>query len=246
MKYAYIYAFGNREQVDFQVARIKDYANQNGFKILRKFNDYEGKSRGRGGREFRRMISIMKDRTVHYHYDEWFYTLLVFNLKALSQRFNDVLDLGLFDMGIHCVRTGKIYMLDHSSGMTTLQLRYEPSNWGQSFAPFGYGYTLNSGIVVGIVIDQRQAFIVRRIYNMYSTGLVSLRKITETINADPLMKSWETLSRSKIYRILKNPFYYKTITEDDKSRRVAYKPIVTRELFERVQEAFAVRNHNAS
>lgn len=102
-------------------------------------------------------------------------------------------------------------------------------------APFGYR---NNRETRSIDVDQSRAPILRRAYELYATGSHSLTALRQTI--------WEEsgvrINRAYLETVLKNPFYigqflWRGVTYDGN-----HEPLISIDLFQRVQAAFASRN----
>jgi hypothetical protein len=60
-----------------------------------------------------------------------------------------------------------------------------------------------------VIIDKKRAPYIKQAFELYATGLYSIKNITDILNK----KGFRTKSDKKVYkstmeRILKNPFYY--------------------------------------
>jgi site-specific DNA recombinase len=126
------------------------------------------------------------------------------------------------------------------------------------YAPVGYRN------IVGrrkIVIDEERAPYVIKAFNLFATGDYSLDDVWERIRAEGLtvrtprreerdMVPCRPISRSDLWRMLKNPFYYGqfywgkdgTLWDNrgiTKKGPRTYPPLITKDLFDKVQEIFA-------
>jgi hypothetical protein len=107
-----------------------------------------------------------------------------------------------------------------------------------SFAPLGY---LNEGRT--IVPDPAVAPIIRKIFEWYATGVYSLAEITRMAKAAGMVfrRSGNPVPRATIHKILHNRIYTGDFDFDGKTYRGRYEPIVSRELWERVQRRLGPR-----
>jgi len=111
--------------------------------------------------------------------------------------------------------------------------------WPQ-WAPLGY---LNDRKTRTIVVDKDRAPLIRKIFELYSTGAYSLSRLRETINFLGLTgKKKETLSISNYHYILKNPIYYGLIRYNGETYEGTHEPIITKKLFDKCQEAMNQRS----
>ncbi len=80
-------------------------------------------------------------------------------------------------------------------------------------------------------------------FELYGTGNYSLRETTSLVNREGLRtRKGYRLSKSTAEKTLKDPIHCGDFRWDGRVYRGTHKPIITRELFDRVQETFA--NHN--
>jgi hypothetical protein len=102
-----------------------------------------------------------------------------------------------------------------------------------SFAPLGY---VNEGRT--IVPDPAIAPIIRKIFEWYATGEYSLAEVTKMAKAAGMVfrKSGNPVPKATIHKILHNRIYTRDFDFDGKTYRGRYEPIVSRELWEQVQQ----------
>ncbi|MBI4226364.1 recombinase family protein [Candidatus Roizmanbacteria bacterium] len=75
--------------------------------------------------------------------------------------------------------------------------------------------------------------IVKRMFELYSTGSYSIEKLREWLqDKNILSKNGNIISFSKIHNILTNPFYYGLIRWHGQSKTGKHIPLITKELFE--------------
>ena len=109
-------------------------------------------------------------------------------------------------------------------------------NW----APVGY---LNDHKSRAIIIDQEKASFIKKIFELYSTGNYSLRKLKTILDETELIgKKNAPLSVSQIQYILRNPFYYGIFRYDDEIYEGSHPPIITKRLFKKVQNVLKQRH----
>lgn len=105
-------------------------------------------------------------------------------------------------------------------------------------APYGYkNISLENGNKT-IVIDDTYAFYIRRAFELYATGHYSLRNLNEQLYKDGFRtKSGKKIYRTAIEAMLKNIFYTGVFEFEGKVyENACHKPIISKELFYRVQE----------
>ncbi len=110
--------------------------------------------------------------------------------------------------------------------------------WPQ-WAPLGY---LNDRQTRTIIIDKDRAPLIKKIFELYSTGSYSLLRLRDTINSCGLTgKTKETLSVSNYQYMLKNPIYYGLIRFNGETYEGTHEPIITKKLFDKCQEVMQRR-----
>jgi len=109
-------------------------------------------------------------------------------------------------------------------------------------APLGY---LNAkvGISNNIIPDPEKASVVRRLFETYATGDYSIQDIANM--ADSLgLKSVNGIKipKSGMYKILRLPAYYGLYQHGGEFHQGSYEPLISKELFDRVQYVIEDRN----
>ena len=102
-------------------------------------------------------------------------------------------------------------------------------------APIGYLNNLESH---EIEPDPEQAALVRRLFEFYATGRYTITDLTKLAKKQGLQyrRSAKTIGRSAVYHTLTNPVYYGMIRWKGESIVGRHEPLITRKLFERVQD----------
>lgn len=106
-----------------------------------------------------------------------------------------------------------------------------------SFAPLGYVNVESNG-KRSIAPDPTLAPLVRQLFEWYATGLYSLLEISQKIREEGLnyRKTEARIPKSVVHKILKNPIYYGDFIWAGKEYRGKFEPIISKELYDRVQE----------
>ena len=105
--------------------------------------------------------------------------------------------------------------------------------WPQ-MAPLGY---LNEKNTKTIIVDKQKAALIKRAFELYSTGKYSFRELREIINDLGLIgRKQKTLSISNYQYLLKNPFYYGIIRYNGELYEGKHESIIAKKLFDKVQE----------
>ena len=111
--------------------------------------------------------------------------------------------------------------------------------WPQ-WAPLGY---LNDRQTRTIVIDQEKAPLIRKAFELYSTGNYSLARLHESVNSCGLTgRKGRSLSIGDYHFLLKNPIYYGLIRYDGEFYEGIHEPIITKKLFDKVQRILEQRS----
>ena len=95
-----------------------------------------------------------------------------------------------------------------------------------------------------IFIDEERFHFVKEAFRLYATGNYSLPKITDKLYQDGFRsRNGKKVYNGQIYNILKNPIYYGYFRWNDQIHRGIHAPIVSKNLFDTVQEIFNPRQH---
>lgn len=105
-------------------------------------------------------------------------------------------------------------------------------------APYGYKNITKGEDKKDIVIDEFASKVVKKMYEWYSTSAYSLLLIREKLKNDHNIK----FSKGYIDAIMKNPFYYGVMRYNGNLYPHRYEPVITKELFDKVQEIKAGYN----
>ena len=108
-------------------------------------------------------------------------------------------------------------------------------------APFGY---INDVRTHTIVIDRRNAPIVKEAFGLYAKGDQRLEDIAEFLKSkDVLSRGGKTAHRDRVKKMLTNPFYYGHFRYVGEVYEGKHMPIVSKKLFDQVQAVLAKRGH---
>ena len=110
-----------------------------------------------------------------------------------------------------------------------------------SIAPVGY---LNNVRTKTIIVDKRKSKIIREAFELYSQGNSRLEDISKFFGESG-MKSWNNnpLHKNCVKNILTNPFYYGHFKYGGEVHEGKHKPIVSKELFDKVQRVLVERGN---
>ena len=112
--------------------------------------------------------------------------------------------------------------------------------WFPGLAPEGYK---NNKETREIEIDDRKAHFIPKAFERYATGKYSLFSLNEELYQEGFRsKSCKRFSEHGLQTILKNPFYYGWFNWGGQLWKGKHEPLITKELFDKVQEVLADKN----
>jgi site-specific DNA recombinase len=120
-----------------------------------------------------------------------------------------------------------------SKGMSE---KAEQGHW-PSYAPIGY---LNNRESRVIEVDPMKAPLIAKMFEAYASGSYSLKQIVQLAGYSGLLhhRSGKRLAKSEIHGILHNPIYCGEFVWKGRIHVGKHTPIISRELFDTVQEVF--------
>lgn len=121
-----------------------------------------------------------------------------------------------------------------------LRARCEMGLW-PCIAPTGYLNQKTYGKECQVIVDSKRGYIIKKMFELIAYEKYSGRKVHDWLNNEIIFKTktGKPLSVSNVYLILKNHFYYGTFEYPKGSNKWyqgRHTPLITRELFERVQQ----------
>jgi site-specific DNA recombinase len=107
-----------------------------------------------------------------------------------------------------------------------------------SYAPLGYLNVDGANGKRTIQPDPQLAPIIRKMFEWYATGEYSLAEVTKKAQAAGMIfrKSGNPVPKATIHKTLHNRIYTGDFDFDGRTYRGSYEPIISRELWQRVQE----------
>ena len=118
--------------------------------------------------------------------------------------------------------------------------KLEKGEWPNQ-APFGY---VNDKATKTIKVDRKNAKYVVRAVNLYSTGGYTLRQVVDILFEEGLRTgTGNKISKNQIHRLMSNRFYCGFMERDGKVYKGKHKPIISLDLFNRIQDVLHGRLH---
>ena len=110
-----------------------------------------------------------------------------------------------------------------------------------SRAPIGY---LNDSRTKTIVIDRRKSKIIKQMFELYASGNSTLEAVSLFLKDKGITsKNEKILKRDRITYVLSDPFYYGFFQYTGELHQGRHEPIITKQLFDKVQEVLRKRGH---
>lgn len=237
---------------------LRSYAMNRDVTVLREFVDAEtAKVAGRTG--FGEMLAFLRKNKACR-------ILLVEKIDRLLRNLKDWVTVDELDLEIHLVKENIIISRDSRSsekfiyGIKVLMAKNFIDNLSEetkkgmlekarqgiwpSCAPLGYLNVMGEDGKRTIVPNLDLAPIIRSMYERYATGQHSLREIAKLARQDGMQypKSKLPVPTSTIHKILRNRIYCGDFDFDGKTYAGKYEPIVSRDLWAKVQDVANGRN----
>jgi site-specific DNA recombinase len=244
--------------IDAQKKLLAGYALANGLIIAKEFVDIET-AKLSGRTNFSEMI-----RHIKKHPD--IRAVLVEKTDRLYRNLKDWVTLDEFDIEIHLVKEGIVLSRDSRSsekfmhGIKVLMAKNYIDNLSEearkgmqekaeqgfwpTIAPLGYRNTLGPDGKKIIEIEPVVGPVITNLFAWYANGTLSLREAAEKARSAGLVSrvTGGAVPVSKVHTILRNPIYTGEVHWKGRSYPGRHRPLITRELFERVQAVLDKRN----
>ena len=240
---------------------LREYAQEHDLRIVEEFVDVEtAKKAGRAA--FGEMLAFLgQDRDCRI--------VLVEKTDRLYRNFKDWVLLDELDLQIHLVKQGSIaskgsrssdkffYAIQVVMAKNYIDNLAEETSKGMlekakqgiwpSRAPLGYVNVTDGSGRKCIEPDPEIAPIIRHLYERYSTGKHSIQDLTREARESGFAyrKSGGSVPRSQVHKILRNRIYSGDFDWNGKTYKGTFEPIVTKELWDRVQHVMDKRSRSA-
>jgi site-specific DNA recombinase len=237
---------------------LQSYAANNRFVIIQEYVDIET-AKATGRTNFEQMVRYLK---THANVR----TVLVEKTDRLYRNLRDWVTLDELDIEIHLVKEGVVLSRDSKSsekfvhGIKVLmaknyidnlseearkgmQEKAEQGFWPTG-APLGYLNVLGPDGKKTIAPDPKIAPIITHLFGWYATGTLSLREAGERARSAGLVyrRTGKPVPTSTVHAILRNRIYTGDFEWKGRYCRGKFQPLITRELWQRVQGVLDARN----
>jgi site-specific DNA recombinase len=237
-----------------QVRLLRDHAGRHGFLVVEEF--VESETAGKEGRAaFNAMLAFLRRAGNDCR------TILVEKTDRLYRNVADWVTLDQVDVEIHLVKEGSIISKDSRShdtfmhGIRVLMAKQFIDNLKEettkgmrekaqqglypSRAPYGYRNADGPHGKRVIVPDPDVAPVVRQLFELYATGRFSVKELASHARTvglrAPLARGW--LDKTTIHRILTSKVYRGDFDWRGRTYAGVHAPLVSRELWDQVQDA---------
>jgi site-specific DNA recombinase len=240
-----------------QLRVLRSYACTASLNVVREFVDVEtAKETGRSG--FNEMVAFLK-KTPSCQ------VVLVEKTDRLYRNLKDWVTLDELNLEIHFAKENVVLSRDSRSsekfmhGIKVLMAKNYIDNLSEetqkgmhekaaqglwpSCAPLGYRNVQGSNGKKTIEPDPDSAPMVTRLFEHYATGLYSLKEVTRMAKDEGMVfrKSKNPIPRATVHKILRNLIYTGQFAWNGKIYQGAHTPLVSLELWQRVQAALEQR-----
>ncbi|MCX6705291.1 MAG: recombinase family protein, partial [Candidatus Woesebacteria bacterium] len=236
--------------IDSQISEMKQIAEKGNLLIAKTYRENHSAKLSRSRPEFIELLSDIEKEVVN--------SIIVWSPDRLSRNAGDLGDLvDLMDIGkLFEIRTYNQVFSNNPNHKFLLmilcsQAKLENDNrainikrgvrnkyslgWLPGPAPIGYA-NLKIGSEATIILDRKKGFYVRQIFEKVGLRNTKVKNLRKWLATTPLRTSnGNPISKSTIYKILRNPFYYGKLKYKDELLEGKQPHIIEKELFDIVQ-----------
>ena len=239
-----------------QLELLREYASRNNMLIVKEYEDVETAKKA-GRTNFNEMLKFLKS-------SKDCNTILVEKTDRLYRNFKDYVTIEDLKLVVHLVKENstmseasrsheklihgiKVLMaknyIDNLSEEVKKGLRQKAKEGYVTGKP-PYGYTKHLNDKKTSYIDEQTAPYVKRAFELYAEGNISLRALSNKLFEEGFIYKPNTPKayKTQIEHILKNKFYYGVIEYMGEIYEGKHEPLITKDLFDRTQEAFRKDN----
>jgi len=236
--------------IDSQISEMEQIASKENLLIVKTYKEKHSAKLSRSRPEFIELLNDIEKELIN--------SIIVWSPDRLSRNAGDLGDLvDLMDLGkLFEIRTYNQTFSNNPNHKFLLmilcsQAKLENDNrainisrgirnkyslgWLPRPAPIGY-LNLKIGNEATIILDRKKAFYVRQIFEKVGLRNAKVKNLRKWVNTTPLKTSnGKLLSKSTIYKILRNPFYYGKLKYKGELLDGKQPHIIEKELFDIVQ-----------
>jgi len=234
---------------------LKEYAGKNNFQVVQEFTDSETAKQA-GRTNFNEMLLFLKkNKDVKI--------ILVEKTDRLYRNFKDYVSLDDFEkLEIHLVKENSVLSENSKShekfihGIKVLMAKNFIDNLSeevkkglqqkaeQGFYPSKPPYGYKKADKKFSLIDENTAPFMKKTFELYSEGDKSLETVCEILHQEGFIyKETKTkIGKAQLEHLLKNIFYTGSFKYNGKIFSGLHEPLISKELFQKVQEAFKKDN----
>lgn len=237
-----------------QFELLRNYANTHNMIILKEFEDVET-AKCQGRTHFTEMLKFLKT-------SKDCNTILVEKTDRLYRNLPDYVTVDALPLELHFVKEGCIISpTSHSSekfmhGIKVLMARQYVQNLSEEVKK-GLTQKAKEGYVTGkqpygykkidkrqCIIDEQTAPYVKRAFELYSEGNISLRTLANKLFEEGFIytPNKPKAFKTQLEHILKNKFYYGVIEYMGEIYKGKHEPLISKEMFDNAQKAFRKDN----
>ncbi len=234
---------------------LRDYADRNGFEIVKVFAIQESAAGKIQRKIFHEMMEFVTKAKIN--------TVFVETTDRLTRNFTDVPVIDEWILAnenhkIHLVKEGCILHKDSKShewfmwrvkvATAEYYIRLLSENvkkgqkeklsqgWLPAKPPLGYKTIGEKGHKIH-VIDPDKAPLIKKMFDLYATNIHSTKKLSEAMHQQGMRsRGGNKVSHSRVHQLLGDPFYYGMNRWNGKVAQGGHEPLITKELFMRCQE----------
>lgn len=242
---------------------LRNYSGNEDIEVRHEYEDVEN-AKKTGRPAFEEMVTFLK-REAKKPRDERCRTVLVEKTDRLYRNIRDYVTLDELDLDIHFVKENCVLSPDsHSSakfmhGIKVLMAKNYVDNLSEETkkgllekaeqgiwplrAPIGYQSVEGTNGKKIVEFNSALEPSLRRLFEAYATGTYSLDELVVMAREEGLVapRSGKPIHKSHVHKILCNPFYYGQFKWRGKLYHGIHDPLVTRELWDKVQDTLRDR-----
>lgn len=242
-----------------QLRLLRDYAGAKGFVIAEEFTDIET-AKVSGRTKFNEMLKYLEKHPTSCR------TILVEKTDRLYRNIRDYATIDELDVEVHLAKENEIISRSSRSneqfvhGIKVLMARNYSQNLGEetvkgmtekaragiypSSAPVGY-YNSDGPNSKRIVLpDPETASIIALVFERFVSGSCSIKQLAAQLNVEGVTLRGHKFHSSTLHQILRKRIYSGDFDWNGTTYSGTHEPLVTRELWQRVQELLDARAEN--